>query len=88
MRFPRHIFFPAILMVILSTSKINQSTHGQKSENSMSEDSSIKNDLLVSMKPLENSVANGDDVNFVITITDSNSQPISDVKSTWKYDIP
>ena len=38
------------------------------------------NDLLVSMKPLENSVGKGDQVNFVITVTDSDSQPISDVK--------
>ncbi len=38
------------------------------------------NDLLVSMKPLENNVGKGDQVNFVITVTDSNSQPISDVK--------
>ena len=29
------------------------------------------NDLLVSMKPLENSVGKGDQVNFVITVTDS-----------------
>ena len=32
------------------------------------------------MKPLENSVGKGDQVNFVITVTDSDSQPISDAK--------
>ena len=32
------------------------------------------------MEPLENIVGKGDQVNFVITVTDSDSQPISDVK--------
>ena len=32
------------------------------------------------MKPLENIVGKGDDVNFVITVTDSDSQPITDAK--------
>ena len=41
---------------------------------------SNNNDLSVSMKPLENSVGKGDQVNFVITVTDSDSQPVADVK--------
>ena len=32
------------------------------------------------MKPLENSVGKGDEVNFVIAVIDSDSQPITDVK--------
>ena len=40
----------------------------------------IKNDLLVSMKPLENTAGKEDEVNFVITVTDSNSQPVADAK--------
>ena len=32
------------------------------------------------MKPLENTVATGDHVNFIITVTDSDSKPVADVK--------
>ena len=32
------------------------------------------------MKPLEHSDGNGNEVKFAITVTDSNSQPISDAK--------
>ena len=65
----------------------NQPIYSQESEDKKYDHSSNKNDLLVSMKPLENSVGKGDDVNFVITVTDSDSQPVADVKNIWKYDI-
>ena len=59
---------------------LNQSIHGQESDDKISDESSSKKDLLVSMKPLEHSVGDGDEENFVVTVTDSNSQPISDGK--------
>jgi predicted phosphodiesterase len=67
------------LLVILSLNVLNQSTHGQESDDSISDDS-IKKDLLVSMKPLKLSVGDGDEEKFVVTVTDSDSQLISDVK--------
>ena len=72
----------AILLIILSTNLLNQPIYSQESEDHEYDRSSNNNnnDLLVSMKPLENSVGKGDQVNFVITVTDSDSQPISDVK--------
>ena len=59
---------------------LNQSTHGQDSDDKVSDESSSKKDLLVSMKPLEHSVGDGDEEKFVVTVTDSDSQPISDGK--------
>src|SRR5215510_7252065 len=79
MRFSRNTILIVILLIILPLNVLNQSTHAQKSDDKISDDS-IKNDLLVSMKPLEHSVGNGDEEKFVITVTDSISQPISDVK--------
>ena len=70
----------AILFIILSTNSFNQSIYSQESEDNEYDRTHGKNDLLVSMKPLENSVGKGDDVNFVITVTDSNSRPVADVK--------
>ena len=77
-----HFIIMAILLIILSTNLLNQPIYSQESEVHEYDRSSNNNnnDLLVSMKPLENSVGKGDQVNFVITVTDSNSQPISDVK--------
>ena len=77
-----HFIIMAILLIILSTNLLNQPIYSQESEDHEYDRSSNNNnnDLLVSMKPLENSVGKGDQVNFVITVTDSNSQPISDVK--------
>jgi len=80
MTFSRHIFFVAILLIVLSVNVLNQSIYGQDSEDNISDDSSNNNDLLVSMKPLENSVGKGDEVNFVTTVTDSDSQPIINAK--------
>jgi hypothetical protein len=73
------MFLVATLLVILSLNVLNQSTHGQESDDSISDDS-IKKDLLVSMKPLKLSVGDGDEEKFVVTVTDSDSQLISDVK--------
>ena len=77
-----HFIIMAILLIILSTNLLNQPLYSQESEDHEYDRSSNNNnnDLLVSMKPLENSVGKGDQVNFVITVTDSDSQPISDVK--------
>mgnify|MGYP003575021085 CR=1 FL=1 len=59
---------------------LNQSIYGQEPEDHEYNHISDKSDLLVSMKPLENSAVKGEDVKFVITVTDSNSQPIAEVK--------
>ena len=80
MTFSPHIFFVAILLIVLSVNVLNQSIYGQDAEDNISDDSSNNNDLLVSMKPLENSIGKGDEVNFVITVTDSDSQPIINAK--------
>ena len=80
MRFSQHTFLVATLLVILSLNVLNQSTHGQDSDDKVSDESSSKKDLLVSMKPLEHSVGDGDEEKFVVTVTDSDSQPISDGK--------
>ena len=77
----RHIFLLAILLIVLPANVLTQSIYGQESNDSVSDESSSNNNyLLVSMKPLENIVGKGDDVNFVITVTDSDSQPITDAK--------
>ena len=73
-------FIIIILLIILSTNVLNQSIYSQESEEHGSDIPSNNNDLLVSMEPLENTVGTGDEVNFVITVTDSDSQPIADVK--------
>jgi hypothetical protein len=64
----------------LSTNVLNQSIYSQESEEHGSDIPSNNNDLSVSMKPLENIVDKGDEVIFVITVTDSNSQPVANVK--------
>ena len=79
MRFSRNTAFIVILLIVLSLNVLNQSTHGQKSDDKVSDDT-IKKDLLVSMKPLEHSVGDGEEEKFIVTVTDSDSQPISDVK--------
>ena len=66
--------------MILSTNIINQPIYSQESKDDENGRPSNKNDLSVSMKPLENSVGTGDDVSFVITATDSDSRPVAGVK--------
>ena len=73
-------FIITILLIILSTNVLNQSTYSQESEEHGSDIPSNNNDLSVSMEPQENTVATGDHVNFIITVTDSDSKPVADVK--------
>src|SRR5262245_13807066 len=80
MKFSRNILLLAILLIILSTNVLNQFIYGKESEDNTPEEPSNKNDLLVSMKPLENTVGNGDEIKFVLTVTDSDLQPVSDAK--------
>jgi hypothetical protein len=81
MNFSRKYFLiVAILLIILTTNVIIQPIYSQESDENESDNTSDKNDLLASMKPLENNVGKGDDVKFVITVTDSNSQPVTDAK--------
>ena len=73
-------FIIIVLLIILSTNVLNQSTYSQQSKEHASDILSNNNDLLVSMQPQGDTVANGDHVNFIITVTDSDSKPIADVK--------
>ncbi|MGA8844001.1 MAG: metallophosphoesterase [Nitrososphaeraceae archaeon] len=68
----------AILLMILSINVINQPIYSLELKDDKNGHSSEKNDLSISMKPLENSDGKVDDVKFAITVTDSNSQPVSD----------
>ena len=81
-------FIITILLIILSTNVLNQSTYSQESEEHASDIPSNNNDLSVSMEPQENTVAPGDHVNFIITVTDSNSKPVADVKIYGKMIYP
>ena len=77
--FTPYVPFITMLLVILSSNVLNQSIHSQESDDNVSDESSSNNnDLLVSMKPLEHSVGDGDEEKFVVSVTDSDSQPISD----------
>jgi len=80
MRFSRHILFVAILASILFPNLQNQSVYAQDTEEIISDNSSNKKELVFSMKPLENSVGIDDVKKFVVTVTDSDSQPITDVR--------
>ena len=70
----------AILLMILSINVIYQPIYSQELKDDKNGHSSEKNDLSVSMKPLENSVGKGNDVKFVIAVIDSNSRPVADIK--------
>ena len=73
-------FIIIVLLIILSTNVLNQSSYSQESKEQASDIPSNNNDLSVSMEPQENTVATGDHVNFIITVTDSDSKPVADVK--------
>ena len=87
----RHTFSIAItLFIILSTNVVSQSICARESEGDTSTlRSSINNsDLLVSMKPIEDTVKVGDHVNFIITVTDLGSKPIGGAKIYGKMIYP
>ena len=63
-----------MLPIILSTNVLSQSIYAQESKEDGSDlpsNNDINNDLLVSMESPEETVATGDHVNFIITVTDS-----------------
>ena len=72
----------------MSTNVLNQSIYSQESKEHGSDIPSNNNDLSVSMEPQENTVATGDHVNFIITVTDSDSKPVADVKIYGKMIYP
>ncbi len=81
-------FIIIVLLIILSTNVLNQSSYSQESKEQASDIPSNNNDLSVSMEPQENTVATGDHVNFIITVTDSDSKPVADVKIYGKMIYP
>ena len=92
MNFSRsHTFSIVIAMfMILCTNLVDQSIYGQGSEDDTSDFRSSMNnsDLLVSIKPIEETVGVGDHVNFIITVTDSDSKPIDGAKIFGKMIFP
>ena len=75
-------FIIIVLLIILSTNVLNQSSYSQESKEQASDIPSNNNDLSVSMEPQENTVATGDHVNFIITVTDSDSKPVAAIHSS------
>ena len=60
-----------ILLTILSMNVLNQSIYSQESKEDGSDLPSNNNDLLVYMESAEEIVGTGDQVDFIITVTDS-----------------
>ena len=81
-------FLITISLIILSMIIPNQLIYSQESKEDASDLPSNNNDLLVSIEPQENIVAVGDHVNFIITVTDSDSEPVADVKIYGKMIYP
>ena len=78
-------------MITLSYNALIQSTFGQELIDFHDQASSLplnNNDLMVSMESEDTAVGAGDHVNFIITITDSNSKPINEVDIDGKMIYP
>ena len=81
-------FIIIILLIILSTNLLNQSIYSQESKEDGFDLPSNNNDLLVYMESAEEIVGTGDQVDFIITVTDSKSIPMNEVDIYGKMIYP
>ena len=80
-----------MLPIILSTNVVGQSIYAQESKEDGSDlpsNNDINNDLLVYMESQEEIVSTGDQVDFIITVTDSKSIPMNEVDIYGKMIYP